>query len=106
MNYSQLIQTYFDRANALQWYWTIYVLVIGGILGFSSFRRHADLVTTILVTALYVCFAYKNLGAIEDTRVEQEAILSAMKDYTAAGPNAAEVTRVREALEPTLASQG
>ena len=39
MNYSELIQTYFERSVALQWYWTIYVLVIGGLLGFSSFRQ-------------------------------------------------------------------
>jgi len=32
MKYAELTQLYFDRSNALQWYWTIYVLVIGGLL--------------------------------------------------------------------------
>src|SRR5207245_1911052 len=36
MNYSELIQAYFERSVALQWYWTIYVLVIGGVLGGSG----------------------------------------------------------------------
>ena len=32
MKYDQLIQLYFERSNALQWYWTLYVVVIGGLL--------------------------------------------------------------------------
>ena len=44
MHYSQLIQAYFERSTALQWYWTVYVLVIGGVLGFSTFRQRPELV--------------------------------------------------------------
>src|SRR5207245_2259175 len=102
MNYSQLVQAYFDRSNALLWYWTVYVIVIGGILGFSLFREHKDLARTLLISVLYLCFAYKNLGAIEATTVEREAVLSAMKSYPADGPDAADVKRVRDVLEPTL----
>ena len=86
----------------MQWYWTVYVLVIGGVLAFSTFRQQKDLVTTILVIALYACFAYKNLGAIEVALLEQQAILSAIQDYPAAGPGAADIQRVRAVLEPTL----
>jgi hypothetical protein len=39
MSYSELVHTYFERSVALQWYWTIYVIVIGGVLGFSTFRQ-------------------------------------------------------------------
>src|SRR5947209_14140815 len=81
MNYSELIQAYFERSVALQWYWTIYVIVIGGVLGFSTFRQRPELVTTVLVAILYVCFAYKNLGAIEATAEEREAIRAAIKEY-------------------------
>ena len=38
MSYSELMQAYFERSTALQWYWTIYVIVIGGVLGFSTLR--------------------------------------------------------------------
>lgn len=99
MTYSELIQAYFERSVALQWYWTVYVLVIGGVLGFSTFRRRPELVTTLLITILYACFAYKNDGAIEATAEEREAILSALKAYPAATPD---ITRTRERLEPTL----
>src|SRR5438046_427647 len=77
MKYSDLIQLYFDRSSALQWYWTIYVVVIGGLLAFSSLRQRKDAVTAILVTVLYGFFAYKNLGAIRDVTTERLAILSA-----------------------------
>lgn len=102
MSYSELIQAYLERSVAMQWYWTIYVIVIGGVLAFSSFRQRPDLVTTVLVIILFVGFAYKNLGAIEATAVEREAILLAIKDYPATGANAADIKRVRDVLEPTL----
>src|SRR5438445_6461139 len=105
MKYSELIQAYFDRCVALQWYWTIYVLVIGGVLAFSSFRQHKDIVTTALVIILYACFAYKNLGAIGATLMERQALVSAIKEYPASGSGAADVKRVRDVLEPTLTSQ-
>jgi hypothetical protein len=100
MSYAELIQQYFERSTALQWYWTIYVLVIGGVLGFSTFRQRPELVTTILVTILYGCFAYKNLGAIEATAVERHAILTSIRDYPAAeNPS---LGRVRTQIEPAL----
>jgi hypothetical protein len=102
MNYHELIQAYFERSVALQWYWTILVIVIGGVLGFSTFRQRPDIVTTILVTVLFVCFSYKNLGAIEATADERQAILLAIKEYPASGSNAAEIERVRGKLEPKL----
>jgi hypothetical protein len=98
MNYGELVQTYFERTTALQWYWTVYILVIGGVIGFSTFRQYKELPTTILVTVLYGCFAYKNFDALDSTFTERNAILAALKAYPA-GPD---VTRVREALEPTL----
>ena len=102
MSYSELIQAYFERSTALQWFWTIYIMVIGGVLGFSTFRQRPDIVTAVLVTVLYAGFAYKNLGAIEATAVEREAILLAIKDYPASGSNATDIKRLRDVLEPTL----
>src|SRR5439155_21323121 len=100
--YHELIQTYFERSTSLQWYWTLYVIVIGGVLGFSTLRQRPEIVTTIIVTILYACFAYKNLAAIEDTAEEREAVLSALKEYPESGTNAADIKRVREKLEPKL----
>lgn len=99
MPYNELIQAYFERSVALQWYWTVYVLVIGGVLGFSTFRQRPERVTTFLVTLLYAGFAWKNLGAIEATAEEREAIRAAIKDYPA---SSADITRVREKVEPTI----
>jgi hypothetical protein len=100
MTFTDLVQFYFDRSNALQWYWTIYVLVIGGMLAFSSLRRARDLVTTLLITVLFCCFAYKNLGAIHDVTLQRYAILQAIKDTTPTGVN--DIRSAREFLEPTL----
>src|SRR5258708_3528962 len=103
MNYDELIRLYFERATALQWYWTIYVIVIGGILGFSTLRQRPETATAVLVTVLYACFAYKNLGALEATLTQQQAVRSSIQDYPATGPEAENVKRVRAVLEPHLA---
>ena len=59
--------------------------MIGGVLAFSAFRQQKDFVTTVLVTILYIGFAYKNLGAIEATLGERQAFVSAIKQYSATG---------------------
>jgi hypothetical protein len=102
VSYGALVETYFERSTALQWYWTIYIIVIGGVLGFSTFRQRPERVTTVLVTLLYVCFAYKNLGAIEATAIERQAILAAIRAEPAIGPSAEGIVRLRKVLEPAM----
>ena len=46
MKYDELIQLYFERSNALQGYWTLYVVIVGGLLAFSSLRKLPAAVTT------------------------------------------------------------
>ena len=62
MNYADLIRLYFERSNALQWYWTIYVVVIGGLLAFSSLRTRKDAITGVLVTVLFCFFCLQEPG--------------------------------------------
>lgn len=102
MNYGDLIRAYFERSVALQWYWTIYVLVIGGLVAFSIFRLHRQFWTTVLVTILYACFAFKNEGAIEATAAEREAIRAAVTAFPSSGANAADINLLRPNLEPTM----
>jgi len=102
MTYGELLQFYFDRSSALQMYWTIYVVVIGGLLAFSSLRQRPSVVVLILVTILYACFAWKNLGAILDTSAERIAIRTAITEFVSTGPEAASFSRARALIEPTL----
>ena len=99
MKYNELIQLYFERSNALQAYWTLYVVVLGGLLAFSSLRKHPALLTTVIVAVLFSLFAYENLGAIHDATRQRFATLEAIK---AAPADAAEVAQVRQTVEPTL----
>ena len=93
MNYNDLVQLYFERSNALQSYWTLYVVIIGGLLAFSSLRQRGDLVTTTLVTILFSFFAFKNLDAIHEATLQRYAALEAMKKTPG---------DVKSTLEPTL----
>ena len=95
MSYDQLIQLYFERSNALQAYWTLYVVIVGGLLAFSSLRKDPAPLTTLIVSVLFVLFAYENHGAIQATTHQRLATLEAIK--TAGADNA-----VHSSLEPTM----
>ncbi len=99
MNYNELIQLYFERSNALQAYWTLYVVIVGGLLAFSSLRKESAVLTTAIVSVLFALFAFENLTAIHNTATQRFATLEAIKASEGAAP---EVSRVRASLEPTL----
>jgi hypothetical protein len=100
MKYNELIQLYFERSNALQGYWTLYVVIIGGLLAFSSLRKQPAALTTFLVTVLFALFAYENLDAIREVTVQRFAVLQAIKQTDAAAGG--EIQQVRTLIEPTL----
>jgi len=101
MKYDELIQLYFERSNALQAYWTLYVVIVGGLLAFSSLRKLPAAVTTLIVTLLFCLFAYENTDAILTATRQRHATLVAIKQSDS-GSTAAEIKPVRDLLEPTL----
>ena len=92
MTYHDLLQHYFERSNALQNYWTLYVIVIGGLLAFSSIRKQGDRITTLLVSILFAFFAFKNLDAIHDVTVQRFAVLESIKQLPATARDAIAAT--------------
>ena len=102
MNYNELLQLYFDRSNAMQNFWNLYVLVVGAILAFSSVRKQPATVTTLLVCLLFALFAYQNLGAMKDCTAQRFAVLGAIKQFDANGGATTNPKAVRDLLEPTL----
>jgi hypothetical protein len=95
MSYDQLIQLYFERSNALQAYWTLYVVIVGGLLAFSSLRKDPAPLTTLIVSILFGLFAYENHGAIQVTTQQRLATLEAIKQSGAASP-------IHTLIEPTM----
>ena len=100
MKYDELIQLYFERSNALQGYWTLYVVIVGGVLAFSSLRKQSAAVTTLIVSILFGLFAYENMDAILTVTRQRHATLAAIKQ--ADSNAAAEIKPLRDLLEPTL----
>ena len=101
MNYNELIQLYFERSNAMQQFWNLYVVIVGGVLAFSSLRKQPAAITTGLVCILFALFAYENLGAMKDTTAQRFAALEAIKQFDSGGA-ATPSKQVRDLLEPTL----
>jgi hypothetical protein len=102
MNYNDFIQLYFERSTAMQAYWNLYVLIVGGLLAFSSLRKQPAAITTLMVSVLFALFAYKNLDAMYDTTQQRFATIQAIKQFDASGTNAASLKQARDLLEPTL----
>ena len=100
MKYDELIQLYFERSNALQGYWTLYVVIVVGVLAFSSLRKQSAAVTTLIVSILFGLFAYENMDAILTVTRQRHATLAAIKQ--ADSNAAAEIKPLRDLLEPTL----
>jgi hypothetical protein len=101
MNYNELIQLYFERATAMQSYWNLYVVIVGGLLAVSSLRKQPAALTTLIVSILFGLFAFKNLDAMHDVTAQRFATLEAIKGFDAGG-TAPTGQKVREQLEPTL----
>ncbi len=102
MNYNDLIRLYFERSTAMQAYWNLYVLIVGGLLAFSSLRKQPAAITTLIVSVLFALFAYKNLDAMYDTTQERFATIQVIKQFDSSGTNAASLKQTRDLLEPTL----
>src|SRR6476659_911388 len=100
MKYNELIQLYFERSNALQSYWTLYVVVLGGLLAVSSLNKQPSLLTTLLVTILYCVFAYKNLDAIRYTTLQRAATMQLIKESGGNAGGEANIDQLRKVLEP------
>src|SRR3954470_12216133 len=100
MNYNELIQLYFERSNAMQQYWNLYVIIVGGILAFSSLRKQPAAITTALVCILFALFAYNNLDAMYDTTQQRFATLHSITEFKSS--EGADQNQVRTKLEPTL----
>jgi hypothetical protein len=105
MRYADLIALYFERSNALQSYWTVYVVVIGGLLAVAALRPRRDVLAGVLASILYCAFAYKNLSAIHDVTLNRFATLDAIHAYhklASSSPEFSEIEVVGSAIEPTL----
>ena len=100
MNYNELIQLYFERSNAMQQYWNLYVVIVGGVLAFSSLRKQPAAITTALVCILFGLFAYENLDAMKDTTSQRFATIEAIKQFDSGGATAAPSKQVRDLETP------
>jgi hypothetical protein len=102
MNYNELIQLFFERSTAMQSYWNLYVLIVGGLLAFSSMRKQPAAITTLIVSILFALFAYKNLDAMYDTTQQRFATLQAIKQFDSSGATMPTSKPIRDLIEPTL----
>jgi len=81
MRFADLVSLYFQQSNMLQTYWTVYVVVIGGLLAVAAIRKEPDFLAGALATLLYCSFAYKNMSALTDLTSTRYATLQSIQQY-------------------------
>jgi hypothetical protein len=81
MTYSELLQALFERSNALEVLWTIYVTVVGALLGFCATRQRLGLWTMSVVTVAFCLFAASNLLGMRDVTLQRVALDAAIVNY-------------------------
>jgi hypothetical protein len=102
MTYSELVHLFFERSNATQQYWNLYVVIVGGLLAFSSLRKQPAAMTTAIVSILFALFAYKNLDAMHDVTRQRFATIQAIKDFDSSSAGQPTAKHQRDLIEPTL----
>jgi hypothetical protein len=78
------------------------VVIVGGLLAFSSLRKQPAAITTLIVSILFALFAYENLDAMKDTTAQRFATLEAIKQFDFGAAATTSSKQVRDLLEPTL----
>ena len=74
MSYNELIVAFFERSNALETLWTIYVTVVGALLAFCATREQLGLWTMTVITAAFLLFAVGNLSGMRDVTLQRSAL--------------------------------
>ena len=81
MTYNDLMLLFFERSNALQAFWTIYVTVIGALVAFCATRTRVGLFTMVTITVGFVAFASVNLSGMRDIESQRLAAKEALKEF-------------------------
>src|ERR1700685_3398680 len=103
MTYSDLLQAFFERSNALEALWTIYVTVVGALLGFCAARGRLGLWTMSVITVAFCLFAAGNLSGMRDVTLQRVALNAAIINYEPPpDTKASNVMELRKLLTPTL----
>lgn len=103
MTYNELLQAFFERSNALEALWTIYVTVVGALLAFCATRQRLGLWTMAVITVAFSLFAAGNLSGLRDVTLQRVALNAAIVHYDP--PPDTKVTNVvelRKLVTPTL----
>jgi len=96
MNYNELIRLYFERSTAMQQYWNLYVIIVGGVSHFPS-AQTAGCNYHRAVCILFALFAYKNLDAMKDTTAQRFATIEAINNLILAVATALSRSKWRSA---------
>jgi hypothetical protein len=102
MKYNDLVQLFFERSNALQTFWTIWVAVVGALLAFCAARRKLGLWMMCILTVGFCLFACVNLFGMRDVSAQRLAAMKAMKDFPPPAESNKEERQSLEAVRKTI----
>jgi hypothetical protein len=103
VEFKDLITLYFERSNALETLWTIYITVVVGLLAFLGsvkLRPPRRLVVGTLILA-FAGFAWFNCDALRSVTRQRVAAAGLIRDLQRSKPNDAQVEKLANTLDPS-----
>lgn len=103
MDFKDLVTLYFERTNAMQTLWTIYITIVLGMLGFlgtARLRANRRLIL-ILLTVAFLGFATVNLGALKSVTKQRQVAANLIRDDKFDDkPDSVVVAKISGTLDP------
>src|SRR5437763_11023455 len=97
MEFKDLLSLYFERSNAMQTFWGLYITIALGLLAFIGsvkVSRKKRMFLACILSAGFTGFAFVNAYALRDVTLERRAAYRLITDYRDKNPNA------QQAIDP------
>ncbi len=78
MNFKDLVTLYFERTNAMQYLWSIYITIVLGLMGFVGTAKPRLAIIFLMLIAFFG-FAYVNCGALRSVTNQRNVVANLIR---------------------------
>ena len=99
MDFRDLVTLYFERTNAMQTLWSIYITIVLGLLGFVGTAKPRTAIVVAMAIA-FCGFAYVNCDALRSVTWQRNVVASLVRAESGKGDNSDARLRIAGTLDP------
>ena len=102
MSYNDLVSHFFNRSDAQQRFWPIWITVVGAIVAFLASRPTLGFWPLVVITATFCFFSATHLDAMLRVARQKTQIAEALKAFRTVPTSEAPALSVQDILQPAL----